>query len=35
MIEQASSYAASIDNLILLVAVLVGFWFFVAEGMLL
>jgi cytochrome c oxidase subunit 2 len=30
---QASTYAASIDNIILLVAVLVGFWFFVAEGM--
>lgn len=35
MIEQASSYAASIDNIILLVAVLAGFWFFAAEGMLL
>ena len=35
MIEQASSYAASIDNIILLVAVLSGFWFFAAEGMLL
>lgn len=33
MIEQASSYAASIDNIILLVAVLSGFWFFAAEGM--
>jgi cytochrome c oxidase subunit 2 len=35
MIDQASTYAASIDNLILLVAVLAGFWFFAAEGMLL
>ena len=34
MIEQASSYAASIDNIIILVAVLVGIWFFAAEGML-
>ncbi|MGE0159599.1 MAG: cytochrome c oxidase subunit II [Gemmatimonadales bacterium] len=33
MIPQASTYAASIDNIILLVGVLVGFWFFVAEGM--
>ncbi len=33
MIPQASTYASSIDNIILLVAVLVGFWFFVAEGM--
>lgn len=33
MIPQASSYAASIDNLILLVGVLVGFWFIAAEGM--
>jgi len=29
---QASSYAADIDGLILLVAVLVGFWFFACEG---
>jgi cytochrome c oxidase subunit 2 len=33
MIDQASTYAASIDNLIILVGVLVGFWFFAAEGM--
>lgn len=33
MMEQASSYAASIDNIILLVAVLAGFWFFAAEAM--
>ena len=33
LIQQASSYAHSIDGLILLVAVLVGFWFFLAEGM--
>jgi cytochrome c oxidase subunit 2 len=32
-IPQASTYASSIDNIIFLVAVLVGFWFFVAEGM--
>ena len=31
-LAQASTYAASIDNLILLVAVLVGLWFFLAEG---
>jgi cytochrome c oxidase subunit 2 len=30
---QASSYASSIDGLILLVGVLVGFWFIAAEGM--
>ena len=30
---QASSYAAEIDNLIWLVTILVGFWFFAAEGM--
>ena len=33
LIPQASSYAASVDGLILLVTVLVGFWFLVAEGM--
>ena len=32
MIEQASTYAASIDNIILLVGVLVGFWTIAAEG---
>jgi cytochrome c oxidase subunit 2 len=32
-IPQASTYASSIDNVIFLVAVLVGFWFLVAEGM--
>lgn len=32
MIEQASTYAADIDNIILLVAVLVGFWTIAAEG---
>jgi cytochrome c oxidase subunit 2 len=32
-IPQASTYASSIDNVIFLVGVLVGFWFFVAEGM--
>ncbi len=30
---QASSYAASIDGLIALILVLVGFWFLLAEGM--
>lgn len=29
---QASSYASSIDGIILLIAVLVGFWFIAAEG---
>jgi len=32
LIQQASSYAHSIDGLILLVMVLVGFWFLLAEG---
>ena len=32
-IERASSFAADIDNLVLLVTVLVGFWFIVAEVM--
>ena len=31
-VERASSYAADIDNLILLVTIIVGFWFFVAQG---
>ena len=30
---QASSYAGSIDGIILLIAVLTGFWFLAAEGM--
>lgn len=30
-LEAASSYAQDIDNLILLILVLVGFWFFLAE----
>lgn len=30
-IEQASSYAADIDNLILLIGVFVGFWFILVE----
>ncbi|MBK7579208.1 MAG: cytochrome C oxidase subunit II [Myxococcales bacterium] len=34
LIPQASSYAPEIDNLITLIAVLVGFWFIVAEGVL-
>jgi cytochrome c oxidase subunit II len=33
LVEQASSYAAYIDGLFLLVLVFVGFWFLVAEGM--
>ena len=33
MIEQLSTYAGDIDNVILLITVLVGFWFFAAEGM--
>ena len=32
MIEQASTYAASIDNIILLIAVLTGFWLFAAYA---
>ncbi len=32
LIQQASSYAASVDSLIMLITVLVGFWFFLAEG---
>jgi len=32
-IPQASSFAGDIDNLIILIAVLVGFWFLVAEAM--
>jgi cytochrome c oxidase subunit 2 len=32
LVQQASSYAASIDGLILLILVLVGFWFILAEG---
>ncbi|MCB9598005.1 MAG: cytochrome C oxidase subunit II [Sandaracinaceae bacterium] len=32
-VVQASTYAADIDNLIMLVAVLGGFWFFAAQGM--
>lgn len=34
MLEQASTYAAQIDNLILWVALLTGVWFFLAEGLL-
>ena len=32
IIEQASSYAAQIDNLILIVGVFVLFWFVLAQG---
>ncbi|MGD8319972.1 MAG: cytochrome c oxidase subunit II [Gemmatimonadota bacterium] len=32
LIQQASSFAGSIDGLIMLVLVLVGFWFLLAEG---
>ena len=31
-VKNASSYAGDIDGLILLVTVLVGFWFFAAQG---
>lgn len=31
-IENVSSYGGQIDNLILVIAILAGFWFFVAEG---
>mgnify|MGYP005824861139 CR=1 FL=1 len=31
-LQQASTYASSIDNQITLIAVLVGFWFLLAEG---
>jgi cytochrome c oxidase subunit 2 len=33
MMEQLSTYAADIDNVILLIAVLTGFWLIAAEGM--
>jgi cytochrome c oxidase subunit 2 len=33
MVLQASSYAGSIDGIIMLILVLVGFWFILAEGM--
>lgn len=32
-LPQASTFAADIDNVILLIAVLTGFWFFAAQGM--
>jgi cytochrome c oxidase subunit 2 len=32
MLEQASTYANDIDNIILLIGVLTGFWFIAAEG---
>jgi cytochrome c oxidase subunit 2 len=32
MLEQLSTYAGDIDNIIILIAVLVGFWFVAAEG---
>ena len=31
-VESASSYAGDIDHLIWLVTLIVGFWFFLAEG---
>lgn len=34
LVEQASSYAADLDGLIILIGVLVGFWFLIAEGIL-
>ena len=33
LVQQASSYAGSIDGLFLLILVFVGFWFLVAEGL--
>jgi cytochrome c oxidase subunit II len=33
LLIQASSYASDVDGLILLILVLVGFWFIVAEGL--
>ena len=33
-LEAVSTYASDIDGVIWLIAVLVGFWFFVAEGIL-
>jgi cytochrome c oxidase subunit 2 len=33
LIEPASTYAKDIDNLILFIGAVVGFWFFAAEGM--
>lgn len=32
-LEQSSTYAAHIDNLVMMIAVLVGFWFFATGGM--
>lgn len=32
LIQRASSYAADIDNLIMLITVMVGFWFILAEA---
>ena len=32
LVPQVSTFAADIDNVILIVGVLVGFWFFVALG---
>ena len=32
-IEALSTYASDIDDLILLIGVLVGFWFILCEGM--
>ena len=32
MLQQASSYAADVDGLVILVAVLSGFWFFIAQA---
>lgn len=34
LIPNASSYAGSVDQLVLIITLLVGFWFFAAEGML-
>ena len=34
LIESASSFAADIDNLIMTIAVITGFWLILAEGIL-
>lgn len=32
IVPQVSSYAADVDNVVIIVAALVGFWFFLAQG---
>lgn len=34
LVEAASSYAEDIDRLFIMIAIIVGFWFFVAQGIL-